>query len=409
MQPEAHERTTPLSLRRSTGALSLAHGANDLYMGFLPALLPLLVERLSLTLTQAGVLVSIVTVVSQLTQPLFGHYADRVGRRGMVIVGPIVTTVSMAVLGLMGSYELLLLALICGSLGNAAFHPQGAALTGRITGGRSGAAMAVFTAGGNIGFGIGPVLVIAIVDLFSLRHTWLTIPIGIAAAAFVAASIPRDVDRPANDPPAPAVPGNGRIGPLVILWLVVALRAAVATLFTTFVPLLIARRDQPLMLGGWTLLGFSLAGATGGLVGGPVSDRFGRKLVTVVSLGLAAPALFLFLRTQGPAAAGLLLVSGACLFAALPVNLIMAQELLPRRASLVSGLMMGLAWAAGGVSTTPLGALADRLATALGPAAGLAKALDSVVILAAVAAGLAALLPETRRRVRRQKSDAIRG
>jgi len=140
--------------RRAVAALAIAHGANDLYMGSLPALLPLSVARLGLSLTSAGALVSVVNLVSQLPQPVLGHCADRVGRRAMVILGPVVTTLAMASLGLMGSYHLLLIALICGSMGNAAFHPQGAALTGKIAARSraSGAAMAVFTAGGNIGY-----------------------------------------------------------------------------------------------------------------------------------------------------------------------------------------------------------------------------------------------------------------
>lgn len=382
-------------------ALAAAHGANDLYMGFLPALLPLIVARLGLSLTSAGALVSLVNVTSQLTQPLLGHYADRVGRRAMVILGPVVTTLAMASLGLMGSYGWLLAALLCGSMGNSAFHPQGAALTGKLTARSrgSGAAMALFTAGGNIGYGLGPVLVIAIVNQFGLPFTWLTIPVGLAAAVFLAGAVPREIDDRAE--PESAAPASARsrwIGPLAALWTVVALRAAVAILFTTFVPLLMARRHEPLMQGGWALLGFSLAGALGGLVGGPLSDRIGRKRVTVASLALVAPALFLFLRAQGLAAAALLLITGGCLFAALPVNLVMAQELLPRRASLVSGLMMGLAWAVGGTSTTAIGALADHLAVSLGPVLGLERALEAAVILAVVAAGLALALPETRLR-----------
>jgi FSR family fosmidomycin resistance protein-like MFS transporter len=389
-------------------------------MGFLPALLPLIVERLGLSLTLAGALVSMVNLASQVTQPILGHSADRVGRRLLVIVGPLVTTLSMASLGLMNSYQALLIALLCGSFGNSAFHPQGAALTGKIGLGRrspaaskdarpgasgrggaaerSGAAMAIFAAGGNIGYGLGPVLVISIVNLLGQQFTWLTIPIGLAAVAFVIAAVPTAVDVPSQRPPeAAATTRRHWLLPLIILWLVVALRAAVATLFTTFVPLLIARRHEALMLGGWALLGFSLSGALGGLIGGPASDRLGRRSVTVVSLVLAAPAFYLFLHAHGIASAALLLVTGACVYAALPVNLVMAQEMLPRRASLVSGLMMGLAWAAGGMSTTVVGVLADRLALTLGPAGGLEHALDGVALISLAAAALALMLPETRR------------
>jgi len=391
-------RHTRIGPGRAVAAPALAHGANDLYMGFLPALLPLMVERLGLSLALAGGLVSIVNLASQLTQPVLGHFADRIGRRVLVLVGPLVTTFAMASLGLMTSYEMLLVALLLGSFGNSAFHPQAAALTGKIGGRRSGTAMAIFAAGGNIGYGLGPVLVISIARHFGGQYTWLTIPIGIAAVIFVAAAVPISVDVPAQSvPDLPGAPPRPHwFRPLAILWAVVALRAAVATLFTTFIPLLIARRHEALMLGGLALLGFSLSGAIGGLIGGPASDRLGRRSVTVVSMVLAAPAVFFFLRGRGVWSAALLLMTGACVFAALPVNLVMAQELLPKRASLVSGLMMGLAWAVGGLSTTAVGAIADRLAVSLGPAAGLARALDTIPLLAVAAAALALILPETR-------------
>lgn len=263
--------------------------------------------------------------------------------------------------------------------------------------------MAIFAAGGNIGYGLGPVLVLWIVDFFGLHLTWLTVPVGLVAVAVVCSAVPSSVDGRTEERPVPASSaGRPWLRPLAILFFVVALRAAMAILFTTFVPLLISRRHEALMLGGWALLGFSLAGAVGGLVGGPLSDRVGRRSVTVASLALAGPAFFLFLRAQGPAWAALLLVTGACVFAALPVNLVMAQELLPGRASMVSGVMMGLAWAVGGLSTTGFGALADHLTVSLGPAGGLERALGGAALMPLVAAALALALPETRGGARQQ-------
>lgn len=144
------------------------------------------------------------------------------------------------------------------------------------------------------------------------------------------------------------------------------------------------------------MLGFSLAGAIGGLLGGPLSDRLGRRAVTVGGLALTAPAIFLFLRADGLAAAALLVLSGACLFSALPVNIVMAQELRPNQASTVSGLVMGFAWGIGGLATTVLGALADRWSVTLGDLAGLARAMDLIAVLPIAAALLALALPETR-------------
>jgi len=390
---------------RRIAALALAHGANDMYIGFLPALLPLIVDRLDLSYKAAGLLVSIVMLTSQFPQPLFGFLGDRIGRRGLAVAGPAVTALSMSAVGLLDSYWSLLAVLIIAALGTAAFHPHGAAMVGalarRPSGGlapaRASSAMALFTAGGNAGYGLGPVVVIAVVSRFGLACTWLTLAIGIAAVAYLIFTLPRRTEAEPRSTAVPAPRQRPRwIGPLIILFCVVMLRAAAATLFTTFAPLLIVQRGEALILGGWTLLGFALAGALGGLVGGPLSDHIGRPKTTVLGLALAAPALYFFLHAHGLAAAALLFASGACLFSALPVNIVMGQELLPRHASTISGVVMGFAWGVGGLATTALGTLVDHLAPLMGELAALERAMEGMALLPLAAALLACALPETR-------------
>ncbi len=393
----AEESGLPAPRWRGIAALALAHGANDMYVGFLPALLPLVVDRLGLSYRGAGVLVSILVVVSQLSQPLFGFLGDRVGRRALAIAGPLLTALSMSWLGLLGTYELLVVALIVAGAGTAVFHPQGAALVGGMARRQSGAAMAVFTAGGSVGYGIGPVLVVALVGWLGLGATWLTMPIGLLVVGYLAVAVPRAARTPQDEASAAAAPPRRRwLAPLIMLYMVVMLRAAAATLFTTFVPLLLKRRGEALMLGGWALLGFSLAGAAGGLIGGRLSETIGRRAVTVAGLALAAPALYLFVHASGFAAAALLLVAGACLLSALPVNIVMAQELVPRHASTVSGFVMGFAWGMGGLAAPGLGALADHWGLTLGELAGLTRAMDLIPLLPLAGALLALALPETR-------------
>jgi FSR family fosmidomycin resistance protein-like MFS transporter len=383
--------------RRGVAALALGHGVNDLYMGFLPGLLPLLVDRLRLSYGAAGLLVTVVTTTSHLTQPLLGYGADRAGRRLFVVIGPVVTAAAMSGLGLVHSYEALLIVLLVGSLGNALFHPVGASLTGSVSR-RSGTAMAVFSAGGNIGYGLGPVVAVAVVEWFGLPRIWLTVVVGLAAALIMLSALPRALDRRETAAPAPA--GQARlhwVGPLLVLFVVVVLRAAEATVFTTFAPLLFVRRGAALILGGYVVLGFSLAGAAGGVIAGPLSGRLGKRWTTVLSLALAAVAWYPFLHTRGPLSAVLLLLLGAGVFAALPINIVMAQELLPRHASTASGLVMGLAWGVGSAATTAVGALADRLTPALGAAVALERAMGLSALLLVTAAVVALFLPETSR------------
>ncbi len=375
-----------------------------MYVGFLPALLPVIVDRLGLSYQGAGLVVSVVILTSQLSQPAFGIAGDRLGRRWLAVGGPLLTTVSMSWLGVVNSYELLLVVLILGSLGTAAHHPAGAALVSAVAERRDSVAMAVFTAGGSVGFGLGAYVVAALAVRLGTEGTLLTMPIGLAAVTFLAIAVPRSVERTGRSGEGGAGRPNRRWwARLTTLYLVVMLRAAAATMFTTFVPILLRRRGESLVLGGSMVLWFTLAGAVGGVLGSRAAERIGRRAVTVAGLAISAPALYLFLHTDGLLRVALLLVCGACIFSALPLNIVMAQRLAPRHASTVSGLVMGFAWGIGGLSTTGLGALADHWAASMGAVAGLARAMDLMPLVPLAAAAVACALPRASARASEQR------
>ena len=379
---------------RGVSALAFSHGANDMYMGFLPALLPLIVVNLGLDYKGAGILVSVVTLTSQFSQPLFGFLGDRVGRRAIAIAAPVLTALSMSFVGLASSYAVLLSFLILGSIGTAAFHPQGAALVGAVSRRRGSVAMALFTGGGSFGYGAGSILIALVVARLGYTRTWLTLPIGLAAAVFLARAVPRSIESAEQRAAERTTPSPERwLVPLIVLYFIVMLRAATATMFTTFVPILMERRGETLVLGGWALFGFSLAGAAGGLLGGRFSEIFGRRAITAAGFALAAPALYLFLHAGGFPSVLLLFATGACLLSALPTNIVMAQALLPRHASMVSGVIMGVAWGVGGLGATALGALAVHWSASMGELAGLSRAMDLVALLPLAACLLSAALP----------------
>jgi len=379
---------------RGVSALAFSHGANDMYMGFLPALLPLIVVNLGLDYKGAGLLVSVVTLTSQFSQPIFGFLGDKVGRRAIAIAAPVLTALSMSFLGLATGYGILLSLLILGSIGTAAFHPQGAALVGTLSRRRGSVAMALFTAGGSFGYGAGAILIALVVARLGYTRTWLTLPIGLASALFLARAVPHSVESAERRAAERSAASPERwLLPLIVLYLIVMLRAATATMFATFVPILVEQRGQTLVLGGWVLFGFSLAGAVGGVLGGRLSETLGRRAITVAGFALTAPALYLFLHASGFSSVLLLFATGACLLSALPVNIVMAQALLPRHASMISGVIMGVAWGVGGLGAIALGALADHWSASMGELAGLSRAMDLVPLVPLAACLLSAALP----------------
>lgn len=376
-------------------ALAFGHGANDLYMGFLPALLPAIIAALGLDYKGAGALVSTVMLTSQLSQPALGFLGDRMSRRSLAVIAPALTALAMSCLGWVHSYRSLVVLLIIGSMASSLFHPHGAALVNMVARARGSVAMSLFTAGGNVGFGVGSLLAAAVVSHLGFGKIWLTVPVGFGAAAFLVSAIPRTAERHdrARHATLGAPPSRWRVW-LGVLFLVVMLRAATATAFTTFVPVLMERRGEALLLGGWAIFGFSIAGAVGGFLAGRWSEAVGRRAITVAGFLLTAPAFYLFLHSSGALSGLLLFFTGACLFSALPINIVTGQELVPRHASTVSGIIMGAAWGIGGLGATALGAIADHWAVTLGDVSGLTRALELAPLAALFAAALSLALPD---------------
>ena len=142
--------------------------------------------------------------------------------------------------------------------------------------------------------------------------------------------------------------------------MVLVLRAVSATAFASFLAVLVMQRGGSTWAGGVSISAFLLAGAAGSFLAGNLSDRWGRKAVILGSMALAAPLYVLFL--HGPTAILLPVIAVAGLFdlSATPVGVVAAQECIPGRTGLVSGLVMGLAWGVGGLALTPIGWLADQ-------------------------------------------------
>ncbi len=370
---------------KRTALLFVGHLLNDGFASFFAPLLPLLIDRLDLSLALAGALGTIRIVTNSLLQPGLGHLVDRVQRPWLVVAGPLLTVLAMALIGRVGSFLQLLIIMLISGVGTALFHPAAAALVAADRPQRHGLLMAFFSSGGTLGGAIAPIVIVAFVERFSLPRTpWLIVPGLLILAAFaipLRRALPSTRRKEVQRARLRELPSR-----LVLLWFVIVLSSTCSTAFATFLAVLVTERGGSAFLGGAAISVFLLTGAVAGFLAGNLSDRLGRKRVILTSLVLATPFYILFL--YGPVSATIAFIAAAGVFglSSVPVGVVAAQECLPGRTGLVSGLVMGLAWGVGGLALTPIGWLADRF--------GLIAVMTVVAFLPLAAAALMAAYRE---------------
>ncbi|HLJ69139.1 MAG TPA: MFS transporter [Chloroflexota bacterium] len=362
------------------GFLSLGHLMNDMYGNTITALMPYLVIQGRISATLAGLVLLVYLVGSSVLQPFFGLHSDRSGTRVFAIAGPLWIGVAAGLVGWAGNdLELFLLAAL-GGVGTAAFHPQAASMVAALSPRHRGWTMSIFSTGGNLGFALAPVLA-ATVAMAGLHWS----PIIILPAALLAAVLARRAPEIGSSAGAkmqlkvmPLFRQAWR--PLSLVVGVIATRSAVQYALILFLPLYYHNRGFPAELGSYYAFVLSLSGAVGGLLGGSLSDRYGRRLVVVLSLVTATPLLFAALLSSGFIVWPLLSLAGATLLASNSVTVVQGQELLPHSTGIASGLTMGLGFGLSGVISSGLAALSDHI--------GVTETVYLVPLLALVAAVL---------------------
>ena len=327
MVPQPISVVSPAPSRAARALMPLVlfcagHFIVDLYSSALGTLQPLLGERFGLSFTQAGLLGGMLVFSSSTLQPIYGYLSDRYHSRLFAALAPGVTGLVIAALGWAPGFGWLLAGVFLGGAGIASFHPQGASNA---------------VAGGGLA-----------------RLPWTAIP-GLLLTAVLLALMP-----------APAVRAHTRRGfdweplravwkPMTILFFLVFIRSVVQITFSQFLPLFLhTTRGYTVGAASLSLTLYLLGGTLGGLAGGALADRFGGRFVIIVSMGGAVPFLMLFLFARGPLSAVGLFLCGLMLLFTIPVNVVMAQELVPTQAGTVSALMMGFAWGTAGMIFIPL-------------------------------------------------------
>ncbi len=365
-----------LSDRNILALFTVGHIVDDIYMNTLPPLLPVLIASSGLSFTAAGLLVTFFTITSSVSQPFLGFAIDRYRVRWVGALGLIWAGVLFGLMGLVRGYVPLIILATLAGIGPAMFHPHALSAVSGIAIGARGRVMSIFIIGGNIGFAISPVLVGALSSSMGQGGMiFVAIP-----GLFMGLLIWKLSTRLGSGLKNEFYPLSMRdIRPTVVLILVAILRSWVYFSVLSYLPSYFVQLGSSVLRSNALLSFMLLAGVVGQFTGGTLSDRIGRKEVTMGSLLLAAPLLLIFLHSTGITAITALFLFGFSVMASFSVTMVMMHEIMHRHIGMASGIMIGFALGVGGLGVMATGIIADGL--------GLHTALN-VLVIGLVAAGI---------------------
>lgn len=340
-------------------ALSACHFIHDIYSSFLSPLLPLLIEKLSMSLTQAGALSAIMQIPS-LLNPFIGRLADRVSVKYFVILAPVTTAVPMSLIGVAPSYGVLVILLLIAGLSTAVFHVPAPVLVAQMSGSRVGRGMSFYMTGGELSRTLGPLTAVGAVALLGLEGFYPIMIVGILASLWLYIKF-RKTTLKLNKGPEQSLGQTWKEMRFLLLPLIGILvaRAFMHASMSTFLPTFLNQETGNLVLAGFGLTVLETAGVFGVLTSGTISDRLGRRNVLLICLIAAPISMLLFVFTSGWLRMAILLLIGFTLLSTTPVMLALVQEHAKGSPSAANGFFMLASFMARSAIVLPVGYIGD--------------------------------------------------
>ncbi len=374
--------------------LSIGHLIVDLTQGVLPIISPLLAQSLNLNYFQIGTIALAFTCSSAIIQPIFGVLSDRYSMLWLMPLGLFLSGFGLAMTGMVDSYGLLLLVVLLSGIGVAGYHPEGSKLAHFVSEkGKAGSSMAIFSVGGNLGFGLGPLLAVFVLSFSGMGSIQGVMIPGVLAALVFMFLLPRFKKILAEHLPKEqkeqeqTVRCTNRVVSLILLLLYVAVRSWIHSGIVYFIPFYFPD-FRGIAEPEYLVSTFLIAGAVGTLLGGPFADRFGGRKGLLASMVISLIAIYPFLHLSGNWVSVLAFIVGMSLISTFSTTVVFGQRLLPQNIGLASGLLLGFGVGMGSIGVTLLGAIADY--------AGLPFTMNIVSLLPVLGIVLAFTLPDVR-------------
>ena len=339
--------------------IASGHFVHDVYSAFLAPLLPLLIEKMSLTLTLAGSLSAFLQFPAILT-PIIGHFADKHNLRYLVIIAPALTATMMSIMGLAPGFWFLALILIVAGISVAFFHAPAPAMVGQISGQHVGKGMSWFMAGGELARTVGPLVAVWAASTWALEGMFRVMVIGWGMSAVLFWRL-RDIPISARRQGSlqSILP---KVRTLFLpLFVVIFFRMFMVVCMTTYLPTFMKLSGSTLFLAGGSLAILEFAGVLGALSGGTISDRLGRRPVLMVITVLAPLLMIAFLNVSGWLLVPVLLLYGFVSISPGPVFLALIQDHFPENRAVSNGLYISMNFLLRSLAMLLVGVAGDAL------------------------------------------------
>ena len=350
-------------------ALSAAHSLNDLLQSVISAVYPMLKEELCLDFGQIGLITLVYQISSSIFQPVVGYAFDKRPFVYSLPMGMVSTSVGIAMFSYCNTMAGILMAVFLVGIGSATLQPEASRITSLAGRERRGFAQSVFQVGGNFGGSIGPLLVALIVAPHGRHYVlWFLVFSTLAFAAMrpivkwyrgYLNDVRKHPESHTKSLKLPLSKGRTIFVICVIMVLIFSKYVYMASLSSYYTFYLMEKFGVSVKMSQIFLFIFVVSTAAGTLVGGPIGDRYGRKLVIWISILGTAPFSLLLPHVSLPLTAVLSFCAGFMLSSAFPAILLYAQELLPTKLGMISGLFFGFAFGVGGIASAVLGNFAD--------------------------------------------------
>ncbi len=349
-------------------AIAIAHLLNDLLQAVIPAIYPQLEQKFNLSMAQIGIITLCFQLSSSIFQPLVGNYTDKNPKPYAQVFGMFFTAVGITTLAYAPSYHWILAAVTLVGIGSSIFHPESSRVAFLASGGRRSLAQAIFQLGGNTGTALAPLLIAWIVIPNGKRHILWFVLFALLAKIiliYVGKWRSNELKIAANSVKKPIVLPNltqRQITTSVIILLILIFSkyfytAGITSYFQFYTIKKFGLSEVQAQVYLFYFLG---AAAVGTLLGGVFGDKFGRKFVIWFSILGAAPFALILPYVDQHWTAILIILIGLIISSAFPAILVFAQELLPKKIGMVSGLFYGFAFGMGGLASAILGYIADQ-------------------------------------------------